>query len=66
MLIAEGESGVRIQALAVTGFEIIEGVSNRPGNCYIKPRSPLTPLKKGGKFKVPLLKGDLGGSLRLI
>ena len=26
-------------------------------------RSPLTPLKKGGiRVKVPLLKGDLGGS----
>jgi hypothetical protein len=32
----------------------------------IKLRSPLTPLKKGGTgvflLKVPLLKGDLGGS----
>ncbi|HBE19372.1 MAG TPA: hypothetical protein DEG17_16950 [Cyanobacteria bacterium UBA11149] len=28
-------------------------------------RSPLAPLKKGGNgFKVPLLKGDLGGSTR--
>jgi len=30
----------------------------------IKSRSPLAPLKKGEDvFKVPLLKGDLGGSL---
>jgi hypothetical protein len=37
------------------------------GDCCvtIKSRSPLAPLKKGGTgsaLKVPLLKGDLGGS----
>ncbi|HBW30341.1 MAG TPA: hypothetical protein DEF48_09685 [Nostoc sp. UBA8866] len=34
--------------------------------CSITFRSPLTPLKKGGKrIKVPLFKGDLGGSNNL-
>jgi hypothetical protein len=28
----------------------------------LKSRSPLTPLEKGGTSKVPLIKGDLGGS----
>ncbi|WP_445251981.1 BamA/TamA family outer membrane protein [Microcoleus sp. B3-D7] len=40
--------------------------SNRPSLLFVaKSRSPLTPLNKGGTrniLKVPLLKGDLGGS----
>ncbi|TAE14649.1 MAG: hypothetical protein EAZ19_07815 [Oscillatoriales cyanobacterium] len=40
--------------------------SNRPSLLLVsKFRSPLTPLNKGGTrniLKVPLIKGDLGGS----
>jgi len=40
-------------------------MSNRPYLLFVsKSRSPLTPLDKGEEYslKVPLLKGDLGGS----
>ena len=38
-----------------------------PGVCFQSLRSPQPPLKKGGEesLKVPLLKGDLGGSKKL-
>ncbi|PSB52574.1 hypothetical protein C7B67_06570 [filamentous cyanobacterium Phorm 6] len=52
------------------------GFNHRMPSAQSRPRSPLTPLKKGGTrvikvllnkgdknlLKVPLLKGDLGGS----
>ncbi len=61
-----------IGELYIGGIGLARGYLNRPGltaerfipNPFSEDRSPLAPLEKGGtEVEVPLVKGDLGGSL---